>query len=810
MDSHLDSVIDEFEATHKLSQRSHRTLFALDKQCTCDSHTLISQEPENPNCFSGLLSCDAAVLLREELDKAGCIDIKRPTDYTLKDGPIWEESGESKESSSSSPFSGFCDSDANNFYAFSALLQALFANTHFRNTIYNFVTLNSQGESRFEPEQPILKFVNELCKVFLDMEFSLRANVSIEGLVSVLTTEIPQNIDISILYDAVIDLLFKGFSFSETKDRTEPFTPIEIVRKIRCIECEAINAREDNLAYHINLPIDGLEKAPSIHILEDILQKIFPSEYIEEECSRCIDGILERSLTLGSAPPLLTLNIFCPSPQGPRNAFVIPYDLDIKEFVDKSNTNEKSYELLSVICRVYRSGSDESHYVTYTKKCNKWWYFDNNAPGLPCEVSNLPFHLVDSAGTFITPNNKNFVYNYSSKTFVESAKLAQDPVLTPCMMFYQRKDISDEKPNCPAELSNSMKEEYFKFFQEYKDNREFDREQMTSVIQKRVFSHVDAYEKLAKTFAQIAPGENYYWVPKEWLEHVKNSTLLSSDGTKDDKTTLDLAPFACKHGLLDIRHLRSMKRISVPAWNRITESIALKEGSPVFDSSSECDLCAEAFIEGIIDLRLRKVMKQQFDEENAELNSARFCDIPKDDTFYYVSAVFYRAFKRLKELPLTFDVHPTKDITCAHGNMKFGSKSNKLKKVGQNTWDWIYPQFAEKPVPFTRGSVKCADCRLEEEKIARDKEVLKELLYYKNMDADTDVDPGVLYFLVDREWYNSVRNYTCFNGEKPEPFDFSGLLCPHGKVPFNLETELLPDGNLAYLSETEWVRVSML
>lgn len=118
MNSQLDSVIKEFEETHKLSQRSHRVLFSVDEPSSCGVSS--STDSENPNCFSGLLKCNTTALLNEEMSKAGCVDIKEVSDYTLELGPIGVES-------STKPFAAFCDTSENNFCAISALTQMLFA-----------------------------------------------------------------------------------------------------------------------------------------------------------------------------------------------------------------------------------------------------------------------------------------------------------------------------------------------------------------------------------------------------------------------------------------------------------------------------------------------------------------------------------------------------------------------------------------------------------------------------------------------------------------------------------------------------------
>ena len=501
--------------------------------------------------------------------------------------------------------------------------------------------------------------------------------------------------------------------------------------------------------------------------------------------------------------------------------------IDFGEFMRSSEGHEMSYELLSVISRVCGGDDGGDHYVAHIKKFDKWWCFDNGTPATQCDITNLPFHLADIDGNLVTPNNKDLIYSYASKTFVGSSVFDQDTVLIPCMIFYQRKDVSNGESKCPKELSKNVIEESFRLFQVHKKDTEgTDMESNKAMIQERVLSHVDAYEKLALTFSQIAPDENYYWVPKEWIERLMNSTCLSSDSgsdttegkereeEEDENKSMKIDPtlYACGHGLLDIKHLHSMKRISSSAWDFISARFGVKKGSPIFDNTSECDLCAEALIEQMIDMKRRRTMKGDFDSENMILNRPdTFGRIPSNVGFYFVSTEFYKGFECLEELPLTFNAHLTKDITCAHGNMKVGSKSKKLKKVSVDTWNWISSQFPEKPTAFERGTIMCTECRKENEAINSEKEKLAESLSPRYNHFEKSVERGVLYFLVSREWYFSVRNFVSIarTGEI-QPFDFSKVLCPHGKVPYNLETEFLEDGNLAYLSEREWKHLNRM
>lgn len=808
-DTQLDLVIKDFEEAHKLSQRSHRILFGIDMPSSCDSSP--PAEAENPNCFSGLLKCNTTALLNEEMSKAGCIDIKEVSNYTLEAGPIGVES-------SAKPFTTFYDTSDKNFCAISALTQTLFASTHFRNIIYNFVAMGRDKNSSFEEcGHSSLKLIKELCKAFIDMEFSLKVSTSLEGLTEALDGELLPKMKVSSLYEGIIEALSKGFSLFEASNHIKTCTEFEVAAETRCINCEDVRIETQNNFHFFSLPMDRTERATAVHIFDDLLKPLFPREYVEDECMKCYDGVLERAALLKNAPPILTLKLPGPSSERYYRSFIVPLEADFGEFMSSSDGHETSYEVLSVICRVCGGDDERDHYVTYTRKFDKWWCFDSDSPVTECDINSLPFHLADINGNLLTPNNKDLVYNYSSKTFVGSSVFEEGPVLIPCMAFYQRKDVSNEESKCPKELSKNVIEESFRLFQAHKEDPEdADKEPKGTRIQKRVMAHVDAYEKLAKTFSQIAPGEKYYWIPREWIERLMNSTYLSSDteGEREGNKpmTIDLAPYACGHGLLDIKHVRSMKRISSSAWDFISARFGVKEGSPVFDNTSECDLCAGILIEQMIEMRRRRAVKGEFDSENMILNRPEtFGGIPSNVGFYFVSTDFYKEFECLEELPLALNTHPTKDITCVHGNMKFGSKSKKLKKVSVNTWDWIASQFSEKPTAFKRGTTMCPECKKENETIALEKEKLKDCLIPRYTNFEKSVNKGVLYFLVSREWYFSVRNFACFarSGEI-QPFDFSKVLCPHGKVPYNLEIEFLADGSLAYISETEWKHLNKM
>lgn len=800
-DTELDLVLEDLEKTHGISPSSHELLFCLNRPCTCSSSGHGSQDAKNPNCFSRLLHCPVDALLQAELTKAGCVDVKHVTGYTLESGPAGLET-------SDKPFAGLSNASPRH-NGLCTIVQTLFACTSLRDTVYKCAISSTVDGDDDGSACMDACFIRELSKVFARMEFSLQASISLEEVTNVLFREQVCDLSFPLLFSAVVSLVESGCSRSAVHTPQLFSESLMICGKTKCLACEHCVLKESSFKDYIKLAVGDAQKAS----LNSLLSAFFGVTYLEDECPKCFDGVLERSVKLASTPPVITLTVPAINSEGLCYSLTIPCSLDANNFVSEKIPGVHAYELLSVACCIGRK--ERAVYVVYIKKYDKWWRFTEGSPAVQCNLCDLPFHLTDSEGNLVTPNDSGLIYNYAKRSFTECALLSQDSALVPCMLFYQKKGVVSEASACPKKLSEPIIGESFKLFQQAKRS-----EKKALEVQKRVRDHAAAYDKLAESFSQIAPGKNYYWISEDWLKRLMTSTYLSGgddvwdddDDDDDDESSgkssnccpiaIDLRPFACMHGHLDIMKLGLMKRISSAAWRAITEAFPIKNGSPVFDSSSECNLCARDLVEKYADFRHRKEMKGLFDKENAYLNRL---DTPcEGHEFYYVSTEFYKYFEVQEVLPLKVDVDPTREITCKHGNLKFSPSKKNVMKVSKETWEWISSHCNSEFVSFKSGSTMCAACKNEIARAAQAKKELEKYLYYRYGNFGHDIEPGVLYFLVDREWYMAVRNYVCFKTAKPEPFNFKSLLCEHGKLMYNITTEFLPDGILAHLSEVEW------
>lgn len=156
---------------------------------------------------------------------------------------------------------------------------------------------------------PSLKLVKEFCKTFIDMEFSLKTNTSLEGIIKALDGDFLPKMKISSLYKGIFEALSRGSSLFGAGDHIKSCMEFEVVTQTRCINCEDTSFGERKFYHSFNLSVDGTEKATAVHIFEDLLKPLFPKDYVEDECMKCYDGVLEMSAILENVPPVLTLNL---------------------------------------------------------------------------------------------------------------------------------------------------------------------------------------------------------------------------------------------------------------------------------------------------------------------------------------------------------------------------------------------------------------------------------------------------------------------------------------------------------------------
>ena len=171
-------------------------------------------------------------------------------------------------------------------------------------------------------------------------------------------------------------------------------------------------------------------------------------------------------------------------------------------------------------------------------------------------------------------------------------------------------------------------------------------------------------------------GDEYYWVPGEWLTAFCDSPA--------PPPPIDTCPLlcACASPLADPAKASRAKRVSAAAWRTLVAAAGMKEGAPVLrGAESVCATCLRTAARGKAGVDAAEAARATARDDIRAWDRAAAGDPSANGTAdrgvgYRVSKQWLQRWTAWKtgDPPPSVLVHPTAAITCKHGGLLPGAK----------------------------------------------------------------------------------------------------------------------------------------
>ncbi|KAI3431674.1 hypothetical protein D9Q98_004721 [Chlorella vulgaris] len=207
--------------------------------------------------------------------------------------------------------------------------------------------------------------------------------------------------------------------------------------------------------------------------------------------------------------------------------------------------------------------------------------------------------------------------------------------------------------------------------------------------------------RIVETAAALEEGDSGRFVASEWLTKWADAGVEA--GTPEP---IDNSPLLCPHGggkLDPNKAATDARRISTPAWQQLCASY---RGGPELGPEDACPACLAALLDGIVAKEDTQGLKEHFLTVAALVLAGEGPEQGLAQDFF-VSSTWLSAW--LKRKGSVGSVPPTKDITCACGQLAPESSKSKRVAIPADFWRFLQRTWR----------AACAERRAKQDKRAR-------------------------------------------------------------------------------------------
>ncbi len=455
-----------------------------------------------------------------------------------------------------------------------SLLQSLFYNIEFRNSIYSFnPILNNKTDEKLIQNMTIMK---ELQRIFINLEFSNKKYYDPKTFVSLLQVQTGEQQDVQEFNKGLITLIETTIKRMNERNLISQelktmYTKFQGEQQY-VTTCTICNTKSETPAQFCELTLqivgcNTLNQSLAAYCQTEELTGA--NQYMCNKCKMKTDA--SRKIELNHLPDTLNIQLSrfvydmqTNSKQKVKDAIEFPLEINFKNYKDILNVNlhlnvsndEYVYDLVSVLNHIGAS-SNSGHYTAdvLEMKTNTWWCFDDS------KVTKIQQSVPIKVGSSNNSKSNGKQQQVKKKRKIKHSSSSTSPP----------SKITNKNTNLPCTVSKNAYMCIYKkrCKQQAKNNNNNNKSIIPKALKKEVIDANNAletsimiYEKNETRLANLAEkrrenythsfmenqphpveeGEEYFWIPSHYLQQWIIGEVIETKKTKKKEDLKDKKP----------------------------------------------------------------------------------------------------------------------------------------------------------------------------------------------------------------------------------------------------------------------------